>query len=73
MSDERFLKVVLHSLREWCEEDDGLRTCCGTAQLGPHREDCTLTPAAQDAMLGHERMYWHETEAGDVVLWLTDT
>ena len=48
--------------REPCDHDDGLRKCCGTRQLGPHAEDCRLTPSARDGMLDHERMYWHETE-----------
>ena len=48
--------------RERCEEDNGPRSCCQTAQLSPHREDCRLSPSVQDAMLDHERMYSHETE-----------
>jgi hypothetical protein len=48
--------------REWCEEDDGPRECCDTAQLGPHRDDCPASPAKQDAMRDHELMYRHRTE-----------
>jgi len=51
--------------REPCEEDDGPRKCCGTRQLGPHTENCPKSPAMQEAMLGHELMYRHETEVRD--------
>jgi hypothetical protein len=54
--------------RELCELDNGLRGCCGTAQLGPHRDGCPKPAALQDAMLAHEQMFRHATEAHG---WLT--
>lgn len=62
---EFFLREALGTLREPCEEDAGLRGCCGTPQLGPHANDCPKPPALREGMLDHERMYWHETEARD--------
>jgi hypothetical protein len=47
---------------EWCEEDNGLRSCCGTAQLGPHGPACPKSEAFQAGMLSHEEMYRHATE-----------
>lgn len=48
--------------RQLCEEDDGLRECCGTRQLGPHLEGCRLSLTMQDGMRYHEQMYRHKTE-----------
>jgi hypothetical protein len=51
------------SAREPCEDHDGgMRACCSTRQLGPHAGGCPKSPAFQEAMLDHERMYRHETE-----------
>jgi hypothetical protein len=64
--DELFLRESLGDLREPCEEDDdGPRRCCGSRQLGPHADDCTLSPSMREAMLDHERMYRHENEVSD--------
>jgi hypothetical protein len=49
--------------RGHCEEDDGLRECCGTRQLAPHAAGCPMTPSMREAIDIHELMYWHETEA----------
>jgi len=49
-------------VREACEEDDGLRKCCGTRQLGPHMRACPLSPSFQQAVYDHERKYSHKTE-----------
>jgi len=64
--DEFFLRESLGAPREPCEDHDGgFRACCGTRQLGPHAESCPKSASFQDAMLDHERMYSHETEARD--------
>lgn len=63
--DEFFLREALGALREPCEDHKGLRRCCGTRQLGPHADDCRLSPSMQDAMADHERMFRHESEVDD--------
>ena len=50
--------------REHCDQDDGgLRKCCSTAQLGPHRDDCPKSASFQEGMRDHEETYRHAMEA----------
>jgi hypothetical protein len=61
----RIPATAVKDYREHCGEDDGLRKCCGTRQLGPHTRACSLSPSFQQAVYDHERVYSHKTEVCD--------